>query len=225
MLRVELGLMDAEEAAAAKENGVDFIALPVAMQALAMMVHPENDFVDCLTTEQLDALWRPRSSVNTWKDLNEDWPDESIYLVGPSPFSPESHFLEETVTGNVRASRPPDLSTTDVPSAINENRTALGYGWFAAHLRESELKLVEVDAGEGCLAPNSETIGSGAYPLSHPHTLYVNSDALADFEVWEFADIYVKAARELSHDAAFRHVPVSRKQYEVNLESMKKLQQ
>jgi phosphate transport system substrate-binding protein len=94
-----------DEIALCEENGVEFIELPVAADALTVVVNPENDWVQCLTVEQLNQIWGPDSTVQTWADVNPEWPDEQIELYGAGTDSGTFDYFTEAVNGEGGAIR------------------------------------------------------------------------------------------------------------------------
>ena len=89
----------------AKRHGVKFIELEIAFDGLSVVVNPENDWCDCLTVEQLKAIWQPESAVSKWSDLNPEWPDEKIELFGPGTDSGTFDYFTEAIVGEAKASR------------------------------------------------------------------------------------------------------------------------
>ena len=93
------------EIAACKANGIEFVELQVAFDGLSVVVNPENDWVDCMTVEQLKSLWQPESTVQKWSDLNPEWPSEPIKLYGPGTDSGTFDYFTEVIVGEARKSR------------------------------------------------------------------------------------------------------------------------
>src|SRR5690606_13909236 len=71
------------ELEACAANGVELIELPVAADAVTVVVNSGNDFAQCLTVAELNAIWAPDSTVSTWSDVRPEWPAEAIALYGP----------------------------------------------------------------------------------------------------------------------------------------------
>ena len=93
------------EAAAATENGIEYYEFLVGVDGLSVMVSPKNDFVDCMTVEQLHELWKPGSSVSKWSDIDPSWPDSDINLYGPGTDSGTFDYFTEEINGEAQASR------------------------------------------------------------------------------------------------------------------------
>ena len=171
-------IKDSERAAAA-ENGIEFLELWVGIDGLSVMVNPGNDFVDCLTVEELKAIWEPGSTVDNWSQVRPGFPDQGIRLYGPGTDSGTFDYFTEEIVGEAQAARSDFVASEDdnvLVVGIND-RTALdffGYAYYAEN--PDKLKLVAIDAGGGCVTPTPATIESGQYqPLSRPLFIYAPS--------------------------------------------------
>ena len=98
-------IKDDEEAPICAEKGIEYVEIPVANDALTVVVSTENDWVDCLTTEQLKAIWEPGSKVNSWKDVDPSFPDEKLELFGPGTDSGTFDYFTDEINGEEGASR------------------------------------------------------------------------------------------------------------------------
>lgn len=191
-----------EEAAKCKEKDIEYVELQVAYDGLSVMVNPNNDFVKCLTTDQLKAIWGPGSKVKTWKDVDSKWPAEVIKLYGPGTDSGTFDYFTKEINGEEGASRSDYTASEDdnvLVQGVAGDDGSLGYFGYAYYSENRDkLKLVEVDGGKGCVAPSKETILDGTYaPLSRPIFIYVKKSALEREEVAEFAKFYIEQAKEL----------------------------
>ena len=122
------------EIAACKANGIEYVELEVAFDGLSVVVNPENDWVDCMTVEQLKALWQPESAVQKWSDLNPDWPSEPIKLYGPGTDSGTFEYFTEAIVGEARKSRgdySPSEDDNMLVTGVSGGKYALGYFGFA----------------------------------------------------------------------------------------------
>ena len=183
------------------ENGVEYIELPVAIDGLSVMVNPSNDFVECMTIDELHTLWRPEAEgvVMKWSQVRAGWPEEDIRLYAPGVDSGTFDYFTETVNGESQASRGDFLPSEDdnvLVTGISGDKGALGYFGYAYYSENSErLKLVAVDGGDGCITPTDETINNGSYaPLSRPLFIYVAADALNQPHVKAFVEFYLDEA-------------------------------
>ncbi|MFU8866991.1 PstS family phosphate ABC transporter substrate-binding protein [Natronococcus sp.] len=193
-------------------NGVNWFQLEVVRDGLALMKHPENDWCDCLTTDQLRELWQRGSDVETWQDLDDDWPDEEISLYGRDSASGTFDYFTETINGTVGDIRNDYSGTPDtnaIVRGVSGNRNAIGFGGAGYYYEnEDDLGLIAVDNGEGCVYPEPETIEDGSYePLSRPMYLYVREDELERPAVREFLRFYLDNTQETAREVGFYAVP------------------
>ena len=199
-----------DEIDACAANGVTPIEISVAFDALTIAVNPENDWADCMTTEELNLLWAPDSAVQTWSDIRSDWPNEEINLFGPATTSGTFDYFTETIVGESGSSRT-DYFPSEENEVLAENVTndpyALVYLGYAYYAEDTErLKAVAVDSGEGCVEPSVENIENNTYtPLSRPLFIYVSDTAMAENQnVRDFVEFYLNADnREIIADTGY----------------------
>ena len=209
------------EAAKAAENGIEYFEFLVGVDGLSVMVNPQNDFIDCVTVEQLKMIWEPESSVDSWNDLDPSWPDRRINLYGPGTDSGTFDYFTEEIVGEAKLSRPDYTASEDdnvLVQGISGDRNALGYFGYAYYSQNTDkLKLVEVDNGNGCVAPSLAAIADGSYaPLSRPLFIYVNKDRSQQrAELRAFVEFYMENAAQLT--AEIGYVPLSPEDYQNNL--------
>ena len=213
-----------KEASAAKENGIEYYEFLVGVDGLSVMVNPENDFVNCMTIEQLNMLWKPESTVDSWNDLDPSWPDKQINLYGPGTDSGTFDYFTEEVNGEAKASRADYTASEDdnvLVQGISGDRNSLGYFGFAYYAANADkLKLVAVDSGNDCVTPSLDTIASGSYsPLSRPLFIYVNKSSLERPEVRDFVRFYMLNGRTLTADVGY--VPQALQSYQNNMALLK----
>ena len=200
--------MKESEQAACEQAGVEYMELPVAYDGIAVVTNPQNAFVQCLTVEELRRIWEPGSAVRRWSDVRAGWPAEEIDLYGPGTDSGTFDYFTAEIVGEEGASRPDFTASEDdnvLVQGIAGDRYSLGYFGFAYYEENVErLKLLGVDAGEGCVQPNRETIRTGEYsPLSRPVFIYVNRQALQRPEVEAVVRFYLQTAPELAADVGY----------------------
>jgi phosphate transport system substrate-binding protein len=213
-------MKDDEEAPTCEENGVEFTELEVAIDALTVVVSKDNDFITCLTTDELAKLWEPgaEGQVTSWDQVNPDFPKEKITLYGPGTDSGTFDYFTDEVTGEEGASRSDYNASEDDNTIVNGvagDANALGYFGFTYYEENAEsLKAVEIDNGDGCVAPSVETAQDGSYsPLSRPVFIYVNNASYADKEqVASFVDYYVDNVAEIGEAVQF--IPLNDEQIE-----------
>lgn len=213
-----------KEAAIAKENGVNFVELEVAYDGLAVVVHPENDWVTSMTVEQLRRLWEPsaQGTITRWNQINPEWPDEEIHLFGPGVASGTFDYFTEAIVGESGTSRGDYTASEDdnvLVQGVSGDKFGLGFFGLAYYeANQDKLKLVPIDNGNGPVEATSETIRDGSYaPLSRPLYIYVNSTSLRNPKVIEFVRFYLEEAPGLMKDVGY--VPLTEAEYKAELES------
>jgi len=210
----------AEEMAECEERGIDFIELPVAYDGISVVVNPENNWAQCMTTDELRLLWEPAAegTVLRWNQIRADWPDEPVTLYGPGRDSGTYDYFTDALVGAEGLSRRDFTGSEDdyvLVQNVADNRSALGFFGYAYYVEHVEtIRAVQIDAGRGCVAPSEATIVSGAYqPLSRPLFIYVRADAFDRPEVAEFVAFYLVNAARLVQEA--RYVPLPLAAYEL----------
>src|SRR5690554_5240250 len=184
------------ELEACAANGIELIELPVAADALTVVVNSGNDFAQCLTVAELNAIWAPDSTVSTWSDVRPEWPAEAIALYGPGVDSGTFEYFTEAVNGEAGATRTDFFPSEDdnvLVQGVQSDRYAMGYFGFAYYAENSNrVNAVQIDGGSGCVAPSAEAIASNNYsPLSRPLFIYVNAQAAERPEVVSFVEYYL----------------------------------
>jgi phosphate transport system substrate-binding protein len=198
-----------EEAAACEEAGIPYVELKVAFDGIAVLTNPANDTVECLTFEDLYALAGPESQgFETWADAaalaadlgsSTELPDVSLDMVAPGEESgtydsfieivfadiAEARLAEGAITDDqVETTRPDYQASADdnvILQGIEGSDGAFGWVGFAfAEEGGDGVKALEVDGGDGCVAPSTETIADGSYPVSRALYIYVNTDRAAE---------------------------------------------
>ena len=179
-----------EEMEACRAAGVKYIEVPVAFDALTVVVNPKNDWVKTLTVADLKKMWEPAAQgrVTTWKHVRSEWPAERLMLFGPGADSGTFDYFTEAVNGKAKASRGDFTASEDdntLVQGVENNKSALGYfgfAYYAAH--KDKLRAVPIDGGKGPVAPSLEAVTKGTYnPLSRPLFVYVKEVSLARPEV------------------------------------------
>ena len=200
-----------EEAAACKKEGIEYTELHVATDALTVVVSADNDFVTCLTTDQLATIWSPESEgkVTTWDQVDPSFPSEPIELYGPGTDSGTFDYFTDVINGEEGASRTDYASSEDdnvIVQGVQGSPNALGYfGYTYYEENQDTLKAVEIDSGDGCVAPSSEAAQDGTYaPLARPLFIYVaNQAADQKPQVKAFVDFYAQNVTQIAEAAQF----------------------
>ncbi len=219
------------EIEACKGNNIDFVELPVAYDALAVVVNNQNNWVDYLTVSELKKIWEPEAQGKsfTWADLRAGWPKEKINLFGPGVDSGTFEYFTEAVVGEAGKSRGDYIASEDdnvLVQGIAQDKYALGYFGVAYYLENQDtLKAVLIDNekdedGKGPFAPTPENVLQGTYqPLARPLFIYVSAKSLAREEVQKFVTFYLENARSLAQEVGY--VPLPERAYELALERLK----
>ena len=205
----------ASEVLKCAEGGIEFIELPVALDGLTLGVNPDNDFVSCLTIEELHTMWAPEAEgvIDRWNQVRADWPDEKLRLYGPGVDSGTFDYFTETINGEAQSSRG-DFTSSErdnvLVRGIAGDRGSLGYFGYSYFVENRDiLKMVAVDSGNGCIKPTDETINDGTYsPLSRPLFIYVSKKAWKEPDVKDFVSYFVSYDRaDLLRDLGFVPFP------------------
>lgn len=172
-------------------NGVEFVELTLAADALTVIVNENAEFVDCLTVEELSRIWRA-DGANRWSEVRSSFPDEPIARFGAADTSGTFDYFNEHVVGEDREHTSDYQGTeqdNNIISGVQGDRYAIGYLGFSHYYNDPEAaKAIGVDSGDGCVVPSLETASSGAYDvLTRPLFTYVARSALRRDPVVEFA--------------------------------------
>lgn len=206
-----------EEKAACAAKGITYTELTVATDALTVVVNKENTWAKCLTVEQLKKMWEPAAEgkVKSWKDVDPSFPDEPLALAGPGTDSGTFDYFTDEINGEEGASRK-DYSASendnDIVAAVAGAKGGLGYfGFTYFEENQDRLAAVEIDAGNGCVAPSVQTAQDGSYtPLSRPLFVYVKNESMKRPEVKEFVEFYANNINRIATDAKF--IPLNAEQ-------------
>jgi phosphate transport system substrate-binding protein len=185
------------EKKACKDRGIDWVELEIAFDGISLVVSPENDWVDCLTVEQLKKIWQPGSKVMKWSDIDPAWPQEPLKLYGPGTDSGTFDYFTEAIVGKTGSCRQDYSASEDdnvLVMGVEGDKYSLGYFGLAYYEENHEkMKLLGVDPGDGkCVKPSDETVRNGTYkPLSRPLFIYVRTSSLARPEVRKYVKFYL----------------------------------
>jgi phosphate binding protein len=179
---------------------IEYIELPVAYDGLAVVVHPENDWVDYLTVAELKKVWEPaaQGTINNWNQVRSTFPDKPLRLFGPGTDSGTFDYFTEAITGKAKDSRGDFQASEDdnvLVQGVSGDPNALGYFGYAYTVENpGKVKIVPIKATDDAPAvlPSIETVKSGTYqPLSRPLFVYVKKAAADRPEVKSFVDFYL----------------------------------
>jgi phosphate transport system substrate-binding protein len=213
-----------------RKAGVEYIEMPVAFDALTVVIHPQNDFIKQMTVAELKKMWEPaaQGKVKSWKDVNAAWPDMPLKLFGPGSDSGTFDYFTEAVTGKSKASRGDYTASEDdnvLVQGVSRDKGAIGYFGFAYYVEnQGKLKAVPIVEKEGkpAVAPSMEAVLKGTYqPLARPIFIYVNVKSLAKPEVKDFVGFYMKDGAKLAREV--KYVPLPDIAYKTNMEHLTKM--
>ena len=207
-----------QEAKNCDENNIPYIELSVAYDGLAVLVNPENTWVDFLTVEELNTIWNPaaQKTIMYWDQVREGWPHEELHLFGPGTASGTYDYFSEAICGKKVGTRGDYTASEDdhiLVQGIATDKNGLGFFGLAYYEENKEkLKLVGVDNGKGVIIPTMETVSNGTYaPLSRPIFIYVNDAAKKRKEVKEFVSFYLNNAASIVKDVGY--IPLTNTEY------------
>lgn len=204
-----------EEKAACEKNSITYEEFQVANDALTVVVPKENDWVECLTVEQLKKIWEPDSKVSNWNQVDPKFPDEALKLFGPGTDSGTFDYFTDEINGEEGASRTdysPSEDDNVIVQGVAGSPGGLGYFGFSYFEENSDkLKALQIDGGEGCVGPSVESAQDGSYtPLARPLFIYPSAKALEREEVLGFVEYYVEDHKAIAEDALF--IPLNSEQ-------------
>jgi phosphate transport system substrate-binding protein len=208
-----------KEIDACKEAGVQFIELPIAFDALTVVVNDKNDWVKSITVDELKKIWGPSSKVKSWKEVNPIYPDKKIGLYGPGTASGTFDYFSEAINGKAKAHRT-DYTPSEDDNVLVKGVTGDtgGMAYFGmAYYDENKDKLravpVSAKAGSPAIMPSVKSVEDGTYqPLARPIFIYVNATAAAfKPEVKAFVNFYLDNAPELVKEV--KYVPLPAEDY------------
>jgi phosphate transport system substrate-binding protein len=210
--------------------GVEYIELPVAFDALTVVVHPQNDFIKAMTVAELKKMWEPgaQGKVKSWKDVNPAWPDMPLKLFGPGADSGTFDYFTEAINGKSKSSRGDYTASEDdnvLVQGVARDRGAIGYFGFAYYIENANklraVPIVEKD-GKAAVLPSMETVLKGTYqPLARPIFIYVSVKSLAKPEIKEFVQYYMTHGAKLAREV--KYVPLPEIAYKTNNDHLAKL--
>ena len=209
-----------KEMDACREAGIKYIELPVAYDALTVVVNPKNDWIKSMTVDELKKIWAPEAqqTITTWNQVNPAWPNEPLKLYGPGADSGTFDYFTEAIVGKAKASRGDYTASEDdnvLVQGVSRDKGGLGYFGFSYYAENSKkLKAVPIvaKAGAPAVTPSFDTVKDSTYqPLARPIFIYINAASLEKPEVKAFVDYYLDKGPALIKQVKF--VPLPEKAY------------
>lgn len=209
-----------KEMLACRETGVQYIELPIAYDALTVIVNPKNTWATSITVAELKKMWEPaaQGSTNKWSQVRPEWPNQGFKLYGPGADSGTFDYFTEAIVGKAKSSRGDYTASEDdnvLVQGVSNDVNGLGYFGFAYYEENMDkLKAVAIDSGKGGVLPSAKTVIDGSYqPLSRPIFIYVNKKAAKDPAVKQFVEFYIKNAAELVKQV--KYIPLDKSEYDL----------
>jgi phosphate transport system substrate-binding protein len=211
-----------------KKAGIEYFELPVAFDALTVVINPKNNFIKTLTVAELKRMWEPgaQGKVTRWNQVNPAWPDAPMKLFGPGADSGTFDYFTEAVVGKSKSSRGDFTASEDdnvLVQGVSRDVNGLGYFGYAYYIENKDkLKAVPIVNEKGQpVEPSMDAVLKGTYsPLARPIFIYVNAKALGKPEVKEFVEYYMKHGAKLAREV--KYVPLPDVAYTTGLDHVQK---
>ena len=217
-------LIKDEEAAICAENGIAFEKIQVANDGLSVVVNADNP-IECLTTAQLEAIWTEGAALTTWGQIpgleDSEVKDVALKLYGPGTDSGTFGYFTEEINGEDGKITTNFVDVGEDDNALITGVTgelgAMGYvGWTYYNESRDKVKALQVDGGNGCVAPELENVASGDYsPLGRGLYVYASDTSIARPEVFSFFQFYLDNQEAIASAAG--GIPLTEAQYAENL--------
>ncbi|MBC7302078.1 MAG: PstS family phosphate ABC transporter substrate-binding protein [Nocardia sp.] len=188
-------IKDAEKQLCTDKN-VQFSEIQVANDALTVVVNKANTWVNCLTVAQLKKIWEPTSTVKNWNEVDPSFPNEPLNLYGAGPDSGTFDYFTGVINGKEGDSRKDYNPTEDdniTVQGVAGAKGGLGYfGFSYFEENEAKLKAIQIDGGNGCVAPSVKAAQDGTYtPLARPLFIYPSDTGVKKPQVEKFVEFYI----------------------------------
>jgi len=209
--------------------GITYYELPIAYDALTVVVNPKNTFIKSMTVAELKAMWEPaaQGKITRWNQVNPAWPDAPIKLFGAGSDSGTFDYFTEAIVGKSKSSRGDFTASEDdnvLVQGVSRDVNAIGYFGFSYYVENKDkLRAVPIveKAGAPAVGPSLESVINGTYqPLSRPIFIYVSAKAMERPEVRKFVEYYLTHGEKLAKEVKF--VPLPPTAYALNKEHLAK---
>ena len=224
--RGETDISDASRPISAKEMkdcadaGIKYVELPVAFDALTVVINPKNTWIKELKVEELKKMWEPaaQGKITHWNQINPAWPNAPLKLFGPGADSGTFDYFTDAINGKEKSSRGDFTASEDdnvLVQGVSRDVNAIGYFGLAYYVENKDkLKAAPIvnKGASRAVAPSLETVMDGTYqPLARPIFIYVSDKAMQRPEVGELVEYYLKNAPKLVKEVGY--VPLSPAHY------------
>jgi phosphate transport system substrate-binding protein len=195
-------------------QGIKYMELPVAYDALTVVVNPQNTWVKSLTVAELKKMWEPgaQGKINNWSQIRSGFPNAPLKLFGPGTASGTFDYFTEAIVGKSKSSRGDYTASEDdnvLVQGVTRDKNAIGYFGYAYYEEnKGKLKAVPIDGGKGAILPSPQAVQNGTYrPLSRPLFIYVSAKSADKPEVKQFVEFYLKNGAKLAREVKYVALP------------------
>ena len=189
----DIALLDADltddEIADCIDGEIATASANLGSQATVLIGNAADEHTHCLTTDQINTVWRAESAeiMTNWSGIDPSFPDLEMTLFGMTLLDQSTDILLQTagqVVPPIRRDTEKDFNPLYRAAAVGNVPGALTYMNWSDYQRvldndQANVHLVAVDAGAGCVTPSPTTIADGSYALSRPATLLIRQESLA----------------------------------------------
>jgi phosphate transport system substrate-binding protein len=220
--------IESTEKKACAQDNVTYEEVQIANDALTVVVNTENP-VTCMTVDQLSSVWDKGSTIDSWdqiKNLDAEY-SETLDLFGPGTDSGTFDYFTEAINGEEGVQRTDYNNVGEDDNAtvtgVSGSPGGMGYFGFSFYQENQDtLKALEIDGGDGCVAPSEETVQDGSYtPLGRPLFIYPSGDALQEETVKAFVEYYVDNVNTVAPEIGF--IPMTDEQLTESQDEVAKL--
>jgi phosphate transport system substrate-binding protein len=203
-----------------KKAGISYIELPIAFDALTVVVNKSNTWATSMTVAELKKMWEPeaKGKITKWNQIRSGWPDAPLKLYGPGADSGTFDYFTEAINGKSKASRSDYTPSEDdnvLVQGVSRDKNSLGYfGYTYYEANKSKIKAVAINSGKGAVMPSRQTVENGTYqPLARPIFIYVNAKSAQRPDVKQFVEYYLTNGAKAAQ--AVKYVPLPAKAYQM----------
>jgi phosphate transport system substrate-binding protein len=214
-----------------KTAGIAYLEMPIAYDALTVVINPKNTWAKTMTVAELKKMWEPaaQGKVTNWNQINPAFPNAPLKLFGAGADSGTFEYFTEAIVGKSKASRGDFTASEDdnvLVTGVSRDVNGIGYFGYAYYeANRGKLAAVSIVPGGGgkpAVAPSEQSVENGTYqPLSRPIFIYVNAKSASKPEVKEFVEYFNKNATQLVKEV--KYVPLPGKAYTYNQETLGKM--
>lgn len=212
------------EIALCKDKSVEFVEVPIAFDAVAVIINRHNNFATSLSVDELKTMWSAaaQGKITRWNQVRASFPDAPLKLLGPDPQFEGGNTFTEAVLGPGQPSRRDYMTSVDdnvLIQGVTRDVNTLGYvslAYYSAHRYELKAVPIAAKAGAAPVEPSVENVAKGIYqPFARPLFLYVRVKALDGAPVREFVEFLVADGARFAQEAGL--APLAANTYKLAL--------